>query len=312
MARERITARDIITAKGRMRRRRRIRPFLRPLLLPLRHLLPHLLFTKFLAGCIRKKIIRLYDRKKVVRDCFPIIVNLSGSQTGTQTTQGSPLAGILGNYIFTPLYNGTYNVALAVTPTGSVLYPGYTNPQTAVIAGGPAVVDFPFVTITPVGAAPTNTPTPTVTPVITTQPTPTSILPAPPASCLALPTPVLNLPAHQLCTASKPTFSATVSDPNADNAWAKFYSNAYETFSRIGSPKVPPGGASTYLADSFMLNTTGGYWWTAYTQSSTCPRSADAPARLINMDLTSPPKPAVNLLLESFYYYHILRTPRHT
>ena len=228
-------------------------------------------------------------------------VNLSGAGSSSTTTGATQLSPYNANYIFNKITDGTYNVALAVTPTGSVLYPGFTDKQIVVIAGGaPAPVDFPFVTITPVGAAPTNTPTPSVTPVITTQPTPTSILATPPASCLALPTPVMNLPEHQICTATKPTFSATVSDPNGDNAWAHFYSNAYETFSRIGIPKVPPGGASTYLSDNYMLNTTGGYWWTAYTQSSTCPRSADAPARLINMDFIAPPKPdSPNCTLQS-------------
>jgi hypothetical protein len=109
--------------------------------------------------------------------------------------------------------------------------------------------------------------------------------------CQTLPTPVLNSPAHENCTNQKPTFSAYVKDPNSDNVWAHFYSDAYEKFSQIGSVQSPTGGNSIWTADSSFLNSTGGYWWTAYTETPSCLRSFDAPARLLNMDYQGPPKP---------------------
>ncbi|MBI3379234.1 hypothetical protein HY029_00600, partial [Candidatus Gottesmanbacteria bacterium] len=230
------------------------------------------------------------------------------------STSIGPVGGILGNYLFTPLTtNGIYNVAMAVTPTGSVLYQppcsnppcqsGYTNPQVAIpLAGYDLKADFPFVTVTPTGS-PTATPpfapaTFTPTPpngIPTDQPTPSPIKPTP-SVCIPLPTPILQAPAHELCTNSKPTFSAYVSDPNGENVWAIFYSDAYEKFKRMGTSQLPPyptGTYSQYVPDAYMLNSNGGYWWTAYTQNSatTCTKSADAPAFLLNMDYSAPPAP---------------------
>ncbi len=229
-------------------------------------------------------------------------VDLTGDQTLSTTSQGSPIAGFLANYILTPLYNGTYQLQIAVTPTGSVLFAGYTNLKVAYLAGGDVVGDFPFITITPF-INPTNTPTPTPsatpppispTPTSLWSPTPTvgSGTPTPTAYvCQTLPTPILNAPADKLCTNIKPVYSANVKDPNNDNVWAHFYSNINETFSRMGSIVSPSGGNSTWTADGSVLNTTGAYWWSAYTESSTCPRSGDAPAALLDMDYTPPPKP---------------------
>ena len=218
-------------------------------------------------------------------------VNLSGDKTDSTTTQGSPISGYNANYIFNKITDGIYNVALNVTPTSSVLAPGYTNPQVAIVAGGIVNAHYPFVTATPT-ATPTNTPTPTnVPPTSTPIPTPTTILPVTPAVCQTLPTPILNSPAHEECTNQKPTFSAYVKDPNSDSVWAHFYSDAYEKFSQIGSVQSPTGGDSTWTADSSFLNSTGGYWWTAYTETPSCLRSFDAPARLLNMDYQGPPKP---------------------
>lgn len=218
-------------------------------------------------------------------------INLTGAASGSTTSQGTPISGLLGNYVFRPLYNGTYQVQLAVTPTGSVLFPLYTNPQIQVIAGGDVIANFPFVTVTPT-VAPTLTPTPTtIAASPTLDPTPTAGGPTPTGGCLALPTPVLNAPAHQLCTNVKPTFSAAVANPNNDSVWAHFYSNAYETFSTYGSVQPAIGGNSEWIPDFSVLNTTGGYWWTAYTESPACPKSSDAPAWLINMDYAAPPQP---------------------
>ena len=229
-------------------------------------------------------------------------VDLTGDEERTTISQGSPIAGFLANYIFTPLYNGTYEVQMPITPTDSVLFPRYTNPKIAIIAGGDVIADFPFITITPYlsptstpTATPTSTPPPiTPTPTSLWSPTPTvgSGTPTPTSyPCQTLPTPILNAPSHLLCTNIKPAFSAYVSNPNNDNVWAHFYSNYYETFSRTGSVVSPSGGNSIWTPDGSVLNTTGGYWWTAYTESSSCPRSFDAPANLLNMDYTPPPKP---------------------
>lgn len=218
-------------------------------------------------------------------------LNLSGASSGSTTSQGTPISGLLGNYIFQPLYNGSYQVQLAVTPTGSALFPGYTNPQVQLLAGGNVIANFPFITVTPT-LAPTLTPTPTaIAASPTLNPTPTAGTPTPIGGCLALPTPVLNAPVHQLCTNVKPTFSAAVANPNNDSVWAHFYSNAYETFSVYGSVQPAIGGNSEWIPDFSVLNSTGGYWWTAYTQSPACPKSADAPAWLINMDYAAPPQP---------------------
>lgn len=245
-------------------------------------------------------------------------VNLSGTSNATTTTSGTAITGILGNYLFSNLLNNsTYNVQLAVTPTGSALSGGRMNPQAVAVAGAAGIADFPFVTVTPTpgpgtptptpifAPIPTNTPTPTPNPLTpTVQPTPTPIKPTP-SVCIPLPTPVLQLPAHQLCTNAKPTFSAYVSDPNGENVWAHFYSHDYETFDRLGTSVLPPyptGTNSQYSSDSYMLNSTGGYWWTAYTQNSatTCSKSADAPAWLVTMDYVPPPKPtAPNCTLQS-------------
>lgn len=254
-----------------------------------------------LEGLIPNYTVNLYDYTGGVQ----------GSQLAQVTSAPNPVTGpdltaYTANYLFTPFLNGNYLVKLVVTPTGSVLFPPYTNPQVVQIGGGPAYADFPFITVTPSvtpGATITGPGLPSATPTPTTNLTPTAtpsiqVTPTPlitqPASCLTLPTPILVAPAHTLCTNSKPTFSAYVEDPNGDNAWAQFYSNAYEKFNRMGSVVVPPyptGTYSQYVSDSSMLNSTGGYWWTAYTKSSTCPQSNDAPAQLLNMDYSPPGKP---------------------
>ncbi len=237
-------------------------------------------------------------------------VDLTGDQTLSTTSQGSPIAGFLANYILTPLYNGIFQLEMVITPTGYTLYKGppgatpspYTNPKVVILAGGDAIGDFPFITITPYispTATPTVTPSSTPPPI---SPTPTSIwTPTPSVGpgtptptnyvCQTLPTPILNAPAENLCTNIKPTFSAYVLDPNNDNVWGHFYSTDTISFDRIGSVVNPSGGNSTWIPDGSVLNSSGAYMWTAYTETSSCPRSFDAPANRLNMDYTAPPKP---------------------
>ena len=234
-------------------------------------------------------------------------VNLTGDAEDITFSQGTEDSLYPANYVFTPLYDGIYEVRMPEVPANSVVFnpQNYTNPQKGIIiAGGPVIVDFPFVPITPTfspgtptptkpgGGLPTHTPSPTplsATP--TNLPTPTSILTTPPESCQTLPTPELKSPPHELCTNSKPLFSAFVFDPNGDNVWARFTSNAYETFDAMGGIVAPAGDDSLWNPPSYVLNSTGGYWWTARTESSSCPASAEAPARLITMDFTPPPAP---------------------
>src|SRR3989338_4482361 len=108
-------------------------------------------------------------------------VNLSGDANNTTTSQSTTVTPYPANYQFSPLYNGIYNVYMPVVPTRSVLFnpQNYTNPQVAIIAGGPVTVDFPFITITPTYAA--GVPTPTVPgggfPTATPSPTPLSATP---------------------------------------------------------------------------------------------------------------------------------------
>ncbi len=218
-------------------------------------------------------------------------VNLTGDKTGSVTTLNTNVSGYTdANYIFNKLTDGVYNITLNVTPTRAVLLEGYTNPQVGIMIEGNTLVHFPFVTAAPT-ATPTRTPTPTPLPPTSTPiPTPTAI--ATPSVCQPIPTPVLNSPAHELCTKTKPTFSAYVENKdNGEYVWAHFYSNAYEKFSQIGSSVPPSGGNSTWSADNSFLNSTGGYWWTAYAESPSCPDTYDAPARLLNMDYQAPPKP---------------------
>ncbi len=230
----------------------------------------------------------------------------SGNPLSQTSSQGTAISGLLGNYQFYELGNSVYQVAVGATPTGSVLYsvPGqeHTNPQIAIINGESSIVDFPFVTIAPT-VIPTATATTTpIPPTPSSQPTPTSLWsPTPsvgagtpsltPIPCQTLPTPALSAPAHELCTSSKPAFVAYVKNPNNDNAWAKFYSNSFEKFEAAGSTQPSSGGDSSWSPYESALISTGSYWWTAYTESSSCPRSDDAPALLVNMDNTAPPKP---------------------
>ena len=219
------------------------------------------------------------------------IVNLSGDKTDSTTTQGTPIGGLLANYLFTPIYNGLYQVSLVVTPTGSVLdrrQYSYTNPQNVILQGSSEIRDFPFITVTPT-STPTNTPTNTPIPPPPTEiPTPT---PTGPCLGLPLPTPVLRAPSHELCTNIKPTFSAQVSNPNMDSVWARFHSDAYETFHRMGSVVPASGGESQWTPEGAYLNNTGGYWWTATAESPACPTSIPAPGWLLNMDHQAPPQP---------------------
>jgi hypothetical protein len=319
------------------------------------------------------------------------IVNLTGDKTDTTATSNSPILGFNANYIFREIVNGIYSVRIQVTPTGYSLAPGKTNPKTVIVMAGPAVADFPFISVTPTGSpsptlpfptdpvptftpsptsvfsptpylsptsgpsstptitpggpsltptltptpgGPTNTPTPTkiYPPSDTPIPTPTSqwtptptitpggpsltptetpgptitaggptLTPTLPPGCITyLPTPAINAPAHETCTNVRPLFSAYVENPNNDSVWAHFYSDAYETFSRIGSAQPSSGGNSEWQPGATVLLETGGYWWTAYTESPSCPRSGDAPSRLITMDYSPPPQPnAPNCVLQS-------------
>ncbi|MBI5620097.1 hypothetical protein HY950_04000 [Candidatus Gottesmanbacteria bacterium] len=59
----------------------------------------------------------------------------------------------------------------------------------------------------------------------------------------------------------------------------------------MGSVQPFTGGNSIYAPDGSILNRTDGYWWSAYTESPGCTKSADAPAWLLNMDWSPPPKP---------------------
>jgi len=275
-------------------------------------------------------------------------VRLSGDATDSTTSSADPTPTPPSNYQFTSVYGGVYSVA--ITPPAALvtfLQGGYTNPQIAVVAGAPVIVDFPLVTVTPTfapgtptptppgGGFPTNTPTPTVpvsTP--TTEPTPTSSIsnptitpggsgvppgstitpggpePPPPGSTItpggpgvppgstvtpgscALPTPSLQNPAHELCTNQRPLFQADVSDPKGDSVWAHFYSNSHETFSEPGSVQDGTSlSTSEWQPQSHHLTTSSGYWWSAYTETPSCTRSENAPARLLYMDYTPPPQP---------------------
>ncbi len=181
-----------------------------------------------------------------------------------------------------------------ITPGGPTLTPTPTitpggpslTPTPTITPGGPTLTPTATPTITPGG--PTLTPTPTITPGgPTLSPTPTLV-----PGCSYLPTPNIQGPNDQSCTNIKPNFSAIVSNPNNDSVWARFYTNYFETFSRMGSVQPNTGGTSVWMPDGSVLNFTGGYWWSAYTESPSCPRSGDAQARLLNMDYSAPPFPA--------------------
>ena len=122
------------------------------------------------------------------------VLNLTGDAVDSDTSQGTENPTYPANYLFDPLYDGIYQIWMPVIPTGSTLFnpQNYTNPQIAIVVGGPVIVDFPFVTITPTyspgtltptvpgGGFPTHTPSPTPLSASPTQlPTPTSLLPPP-------------------------------------------------------------------------------------------------------------------------------------
>lgn len=125
----------------------------------------------------------------------------------------------------------------------------------------------------------TSTPTPSITPFAPTAP---------------LPTPVLTSPPHEYVTNERPTFSAYVENPNGNNVWAHFYSHwvPSDYFDANGSYLSPSGGYSVWNPDSSYMTTSGAYWWTAYAQSSSGQKSADAKPWIVYLDYTSPPKPA--------------------
>ena len=229
-------------------------------------------------------------------------LNLYGPINNSTTSQGTPLAGLLGNYRFSNLNDGIYTVDMLSVPGNMTFFPYYTNPQVGIIVNGTEViVDFPLITITPTGSPsptdpfPSNSPTPTqsdITP--TEQVTPTSMI-TPPETCLTLPTPDLVAPDHDVCLGYKPTFSANVADPNGDNVWSHFFLGDWQINGNIAAAT---GGLSSFSPSESDLNLSDSFWWTAVTQSSSCPNSASAPSRLLTLDYTPPaqPEPPVCLL----------------
>src|SRR3990167_3960965 len=221
--------------------------------------------------------------------------NLYGPINNSTTSQGTPLAGLLGNYRFSNLNDGIYTVDMLSVPGNMTFFPYYNNPQVGIIVNGTEViVDFPLITITPTGSPsptdpfPSNSPTPTqsdITP--TEQVTPTSMI-TPPETCLTLPTPDLVAPDHDVCLGYKPTFSANVADPNGDNVWSHFFLGDWQINGNIAAAT---GGLSSFSPSESDLNLSDSFWWTAVTQSSSCPNSASAPSRLLTLDYTPPAQP---------------------
>jgi len=227
-------------------------------------------------------------------------INLYGTLYNSTTSQNSQISGILGNYRFSNTIDGIYTVELLSEPANSVPYLNYTNPQMAIVAGSEVIVDFPYITITPTyqpgtptptppgGGLPENTPTPTLSGIApTAQVTPTSAI-EPPTECQTLPTPDLQSPEHDVCLNFKPDFSAYVEDPNGDNVWAHFFlSNGLD----VNGNSVIPSGDSVWTPGEMELNQTESFWWSAITQSSSCPDSGQAPSRLLSLDYTPPEPP---------------------
>ena len=227
--------------------------------------------------------------------------NLYGPINNSTTSQVTPLTGLLGNYRFSNLNDGIYTVDMLSVPGNMTFYPYYTNPQVGIIVNGTDVlVDFPLITITPTGSPtptdpfPSNTPIPTSDVTPTEQVTPTSII-TPPETCLTLPTPELLAPDHDVCLGYKPTFSARVADPNGDNVWSHYFLGDWQINGNIAAAT---GGLSNFIPSELDLNLSDSFWWTAVTQSSSCPGSGYAPSRLLTLDYTPPaqPEPPVCLL----------------
>jgi len=225
----------------------------------------------------------------------PIPTNTPTPTGPTVTPTETPTATPTGPTV-TPTATPTGpTVTPTATPTGPTVTPTSTPSATSTVTPtGPTITTTrPVTSPTPTSIwtpTPTTGPgTPTMTPSPTVGPgTPTPTL----FGCQVLPTPNIQSPGWNICTNSVPQFSAGVSDPGGNYVWALFYSNMYP-FAGMGSAQSPPGyGNSVWNVPNNMINTSGTYWWSVFTESPVCPRSKDASAVPINFDFNGPPKPS--------------------